>query len=415
VRLGNLEKLNRETKRYIKVCMVSTHPASGGGVSSYTNSLVRSLREHGVNVIVFSDKPEYERLKQSDEGVYPVWNKGILYPFQIFKMLVANADVDIAHLQHEFFLYGGMFSAILFPVLLAFIRLLSKPVVVTIHGVIPFSEQDERFKEENELKGPLSFLKFGLILLTKLIVFLSNAIVVHGKFFAETLCNDYRCPSKKIHIIPHGVKKVITIIPRDEAKKRLGLENKVIILFFGYIAKYKGIETLIEAFDRLARKYHEWILIIGGGQHPRLRLNPKYKEYITKLQQMACSLPPGKVIFTGFIQDEALSLYFSAADVTVFPYTTAMSSSGPLALVVSYGKPIIASDIPPIKELIPFEEAFYKKRSSEDLAKKLESVLNNSNLRDRMSLHFKKICEKNSWSNVSLQTYMLYQSIICPK
>jgi len=404
-------ELNRETSRHIKACMVSTHPASRGGVSSYTNSLVRSLRELGVNVIVFSDKPENEKLKQGNEGVYPVWNKCILYPFQIFKMLVANADVDIVHVQHEFFLYGGMFSSILFPVLLALIRLLGKPIVVTIHGVIPFSEQDEGFKEENELKGPLLFLKFGLIFLTKVIVLLSNATVVHGRFFAETLCNDYRSPSWKIHVIPHGVKKAVTIL-QNEAKKRLGLKNKVIILFFGYIARYKGIETLIEAFGRVVRKHQNWILIIGGGQHPRLCLNSRYKEYVTKLHQMAHSLLPGKVTFTGFIPDEDLSLYFTAADVMVFPYTRAMSSSGPLALAVSYGKPIIASNIPPFKELIPFEEALFKRRSSEDLAKKLESVLSDSNLRHRMSLHFKKICEKNSWNNIGLQTFTLYQKIL---
>jgi glycosyltransferase involved in cell wall biosynthesis len=89
-----------------------------------------------------------------------------------------------------------------------------------------------------------------------------------------------------------------------------------------------------------------------------------------------------------------------------------MSNSGPLTLSMSYGKPIITSNIPSMKELIPFEEALFKRRSSEDLAKKLELLFNNSDLKHKMLLHFKKICEVNSWNNVSMQTYTLYQSMI---
>jgi len=399
----------------MKVCMISTYSTSEGGVSSYTRNLVQALKEHGVVVIIFSNKSKNNELNQSCEGGYPVWNKGILYPFQIFKAMVANQDANIVHIQHEFFLYGGVFSAFLFPVLLFLVRLLNKPIVVTMHGVIPLFELNERFKKENWLSGPLFLLNFSLMLITKMIVFFSDAIIVHGKFFVEVLYNDYKCPKKKIHVIPHGIKEIKTMIPQYEAKRRLGLENKVVVLFFGYITGYKGIETLIEAFGQLTKKYQDWILIIGGGEHPRLCPNPNYKEYLVRLKQMAHLLLPEKCIFTGFIPEEELMLYLSAADIIVFPYTIAMSNSGPLALSISYGKPIITSNIPSMKELIPFEEVLFKRRSAEDLAKKLELMFNNSNLRHKMLLHFKKICEVNSWNNVSMQTCMLYQSMIAYK
>lgn len=397
----------------MKICMVSTHPISGGGVSSYTKNLVQSLREHEVDVAVFSNKPRNKKLIQTCEGVYATWNKGILYPFQTFKML-ANTSVDIVHVQHEFFLYGGVISAILFPVMLALIRLLHKPVVVTIHGVIPLSEMNERFKEENELDGPLPLLKLGLIFLTKTIVFLSDAVIVHGKFFLETLCNEYGCPKWKIYAIPLGVGKAVNMIPQNEAKKRLGLENKVIVFFFGYISKYKGIETLIEAFGRIAKEHPNLILIIGGGKHPRLRQSFKYEDYITKLQREARSSAPKQIMFTGFISNEKLPLYFSLADIMVFPYNIVMSSSAPLALSMCYGKPVIASDIPPFRELIPLGEALFKKNSSEDLIKKLQLMLNDRNLRDRIALYVRRVAECNSWSNVSLQTCNVFQNLCKP-
>lgn len=395
----------------MKICMVSTHLASGGGVSSYTKNLVRSLRGREVNVFVFSNKPEKAGLEEDDKGIYACWNRGILYPFQIFKALVASKNVNLVHLQHEFFLYGGTVPAVLFPFLLVLVRLFGKPIVVTLHGVIPLFGVNNRFKEENELRGPLLLLKLGLMALTKAIVSLSDAVIVHGRFFAEILRNEYRCPKGKIHVIPHGVKKVATVIPQNEAKKMLRLKNKSIILFFGYIAKYKGIETLIEAFGQLAKKHQDWVLIVGGKEHPRLCTNPKYKEYVFGLQQKGFSLTPERIIFTGFIPEEKLPLYFSATDIVVLPYTIAMSSSGPLALAISYGKPVIASDIPSLRELISFEEALFKRRSSEGLAKKLELMFNDSGLRHRISVHIKKMREENSWSEVSLQTCMLYQKI----
>jgi len=397
----------------MKICMVSTHSISVGGVSSYTKNLVQSLKEHEVDVVVFSNKLENERLMQSYEGVYATWNRGILYPFQIFKMLVSNASVDVVHIQHEFFLYGGMVSAILFPVLLALIRLLGKPVVVTIHGVIPLPEVNEQFKEENELNGSLILLKFGLILLTKAIVFLSDAIIVHEGFFAERLQKDYRCPQRKIYVISHGVEEIENKILQDEAKEKLGLNNKTVLLFFGYITKYKGIETLIDGFEWIAKQYEDSILIIGGGEHPRLRNNLCYVEYLSELQQRAVSAAAKeRILFTGFIPEDDLPLYFSAADVLVFPYTTAMSSSGPLSFAMSYGKAVIASDIPSFAEIIPLEDALFRRNSSKNLAEKLERILSGSALRNRVSNYLKMKAKENSWHNIGSKTYSLYRELL---
>ena len=397
----------------MKVLMVSTHPTSGGGVSSYTKSIVRSLREHGVDVVVFSNKPEKTRLQQDFGGIHACWIRGTLYPLQIFKALAANVDVDMVHVQHEFFLYGGMFSAIIFPVLLALIHLLGKPVVVTVHGVIPLYEFNERFKEENELKGPFLLLKFGLILLTREIVFLSDAVVVHASFFAKILVKDYKCPERKVHVVPHGVEEKRGKTAQDEAKDKLGLNDKKVILFFGYITKYKGIETLIEGFARVANQFRDLILVIGGGAHPRLRSNRHYAEYLSELQKSAISAASqGRILFTGFIPEDELPLYLSAADIMVFPYTAPMASSGPLSFAMSYGKAVVASDIPSFAEIIPLEDALFRRNSPGDLADKLERMLNSSALRDKVSNCIKIRAKEHSWQAVGSKTYELYQELL---
>lgn len=391
--------------------MVSTHLASGGGVSSYTKNLTQSLRQSGVDVVISLSKPEIGGSERKGEGVSATWSRGsVRYPFQIFKMLAASAGIDIVHFQHEFFLYGGVFSAILFPVLLALARQLGKPVVVTMHGVISLSDLNERFKAENGLNGPLPVLRIGLIFLTRAIVFLSDAVVVHEGFFAERLEKDYKCPQRKIRVIPHGVKETDDKIAQDEAKEKLGLDNKTVILFFGYITKYKGIETLIDGFGYVAKQQGDLVLIIGGGEHPRLRQNPRYREYLLELRRRAISVAPKqKILFTGFIHDYELPLYLSAADVLVFPYTTSMSSSGPLSFAMSYGKAVLASDIPSIAEIISLKDTLFKKNSPKDLAEKLERMLDSPVLRRRVSNYVKMRAKEASWQVVGSRTYELYR------
>ena len=395
----------------MKVGIISTSPGSSGGVSSYTSNLVNSLIEHGMDIVAFLNTYKVENKDRDSRNLLGTWDKGLLYPFQNFKALVANADIDVVHVQHEFFLYGGSVSALLFPFMLMLIRLLGKPLIVTIHGVIPLYELQRRFKEENELGGTLLLLRLGLVFLTKVIVLLSHLVIVHEDFFTETLSVQYKCSPQKICVIPHGVESRAIYLPQNEAKAKLHFEKKVIVFFFGYISKYKGIETLVEAFGQIAKKHPDWVLVIGGDINPRHRSSRKHREYLARLKQKGVELVSGQIVFTGFIPNEKLPYYLSAADIVVLPYTTAMSSSGPLSLSMSYGKPVIASDIPTLRELIPFKEALFN-GNSEVLAAKLESVLSNHALKHRIANSIQEIGRRHSWYEVGRKTCLLYKTLV---
>lgn len=391
----------------LNIAMVSTHPDSEGGVSSYTENLIRSLREHGLNVHLITNKVKDNSIDEC-EDIFPCWDFGFRYPFQIFKTLY-KCKPDIIHIQHEYFLYGGALSALLFPVLIFLAKLSGCQVIVTLHGVIPLSELSKKFLTLNDIKGPASVHKIGLIFLTKIILLVSDSVIVHGNFFAETLIEEYGCPEKKIHVIPHGIKKIDPKVSQDVAKNSLGLKRRTMIFFFGYIAKYKGVEMLIDGFQLLTEKYPDWVLIIGGGAHPRFKNNYSYNRYVSKLRGMAYSTNK-QIIFTGFIKEEDLAKYFSAADLLVFPYTVIMSYSGPFAIASSYGKCVISSNIPPFTEYLPKEALF--ERSAEDLARKIDQVLNHPSLRDDISKHVMMMKYRNSWDKVGRQTEMVYRLIL---
>jgi len=391
----------------MKIAMVATHPLTEDGVSSYTRNLIQSLKEYDAQVTLFANNPK--RSVNNSKEIDICWNRGIRYPWQIFRATVRNCP-QIVHIQHEFFLFGGIMSAALFPLLLILTKLLRKPLIVTLHGVISPSIVDKEFLHINGMKGYPLIFKIGATFLVRLITFFSDYIVVHERCFARTLETEYKCRKTKIHVIPHGVEENKRKLSPEKAKRKLGLENKKLVLFFGYLAPYKGIDTLIEGFSLVAEEHKDWVLMICGDVHPRLISNREYKKYVLALRRSASSLASNQVIFTGFIPNDSVGLYFSAADLVVLPYKVAMASSGPLTLSLSYKTPILVSRIASFEQLLPLHEATFSKESPEDLAEKLKELLETPRIQQKVIDYLSDYAKNCYWSTVALRTIRVYES-----
>ncbi len=393
----------------MKIGIISIYPPPNskhskmGGVASYTHNLANSIPKDS-EIMVFSNKLQGTESSYIEDGITikRCWDRGIIYPFQIFYNILSSR-VDIVHVQHEFFLYGNGISAAFFPILQLLLKLLNKPTIVTIHGVIPLSKLNDNFLEQNKLKGKKIVLKTELYWLVKFVIKLSNCIIVHEDKLKDILENEYKCNSSKICVIPHGIEDRKDLIENDKAKQMLGYQDKKIVLFFGYLTGYKGIELLIDAFNFIDDK--EIILIIAGGEHPRLKDDESYKKYIEELKKKANDT--GKnIIFTGFVPEEKIAIYFSAADLVVCPYTVLMASSGPLSLSLAYLRPFMVSE--QLIDLIKFDDIVFK-NDSKDLAEKIGMIFDtNSVLKERSINLCKQLREKRLWNLVGNNTYEQY-------
>lgn len=395
----------------MKLAMVSIYPPPNskhsklGGVASYTHNLVNSFPKDSIKTIVFSNEFPNIESNNLENGITikRCWNKGIIYPFRIF-VNIFSSKPDVIHIQHEFFLYGNGISAGFFPLLLLLLKILNKPIIVTLHGVIPLSKLNSEFIEENKLNGNPVILKTGLKSLVKLIAKLSTRTIVHEDKLKEILQDEYKCNPSKICVIPHGIEDRNDSIDNGKAKQLLGNPDKKIILFFGYLTGYKGIELLIEAFNYLDNK--DAVLIIAGGEHPRLKEDESYKSYISALKKKATDTSKN-IVFTGFVPEEEIALYFSAADVIVCPYTVFMSSSGPLSLCLAYQKPFIVSES--FKGVIGFEEFIFR-NDPKDLGNKIAMVLDPNNILKEHSLNLcQQLRQMRLWSTVSEKTCEVYR------
>jgi len=128
---------------------------------------------------------------------------------------------------------------------------------------------------------------------------------------------------------------------RSEALQQLNLpKDKKYLLFFGFIRDYKGLDLLLDALKKLDDSYH---VIVAGEVYGSFE---KYNEQLAKL-----GVKDRVHLFTKYISDDEVKIYFSASDVCMLPYKSA-TQSGITAIAHHFEMPIIATDVGGLKESI---------------------------------------------------------------
>jgi glycosyltransferase involved in cell wall biosynthesis len=139
------------------------------------------------------------------------------------------------------------------------------------------------------------------------------------------------------------------IIPKAEARKQLGLPgNEKIILFFGFIRKYKGLDLLLEAMADERIKNEGIKLLVAGEFYEEEK---QYQEQIEKL-----NIKDRLILKTDFIPDSEVQFYLCAADAVIQPYRNA-TQSGVTPLAYHFEKPMIVTNVGGLPSLVPHEKA----------------------------------------------------------
>lgn len=400
-----------------RVCMISPYPPKGqkhsatSSMGSYAKNLCEALAQP-VLVLGESDKAQEEsRYEEGAVEVHRCWRKGLSYVFQICRAAFrVRRDVGLFHVQHEYFLFGGALTAALFPVMLWVLRTtVRRPVVVTLHGVLPLAKLDADFVRKNGLRGQPKLLRLGIRWTTKMICLAANRVIVHEEHFAALLREEYSIPTRKISVIPHGVEEPREAPEREVARQRLGIGAEKVILFFGYLAGYKGLDILVESL-RFLNKDEDYSLIVAGGMHPRLRSDAGYVEAVRGLEKRARELSR-HVVFTGFVREESIPLFFRAADVAVFPYRDVIAGSGPLSLALAYRTPVLLS-APLAKSLSLEGSACCFVMDPRALAEAVRRFFEDEDVRRDVSAVVEALRAKRLWTVVARTTVGLYRELL---
>ena len=226
------------------------------------------------------------------------------------------------------------------------------PIVIEYHEVVDPLEQS------------IMPIRAYSILTGRIIRRLADYFVVHSNADRVLIEQRYHIQRERVAVIPHGLYDQYPVIEKSAARKQLGITEENVILFFGLLRPYKGVKSLIEAFDALPRDliHSTRLLIVGEAWEDQ--------ESLVRAEE---SPNREKIsLVNRYIGDSEIPLYFSAADMVALPYTRA-SQSGVAHIAMSYGLPIIATKVGGLEEgLHDYAGAFFiPPNNPEDLQRAL--------------------------------------------
>ena len=184
-----------------------------------------------------------------------------------------------------------------------------------------------------------------------------DGFIVQSSIVEDELKSLLESPvySKKYHPIYDGYEKGINMV---EAKAKLSINESKVVLFFGLVRKYKGLDILIKSMNEVFKKVSDVKLLIAGecygkkDEYLKLINESKFKNKIYWIEE--------------FIPEKKIPILFSACDVVVLPYRTA-SQSGVIPLSYHYNKPVITSNIKSLVEVVDNGKTGHIYNSESDL------------------------------------------------
>ncbi|MFC0771446.1 glycosyltransferase [Terrimonas alba] len=169
---------------------------------------------------------------------------------------------------------------------------------------------------------------------------------------SEKVLNDLRLfdVEKPAQLVQHPLYDNFgPIISKTEARKHLGLPtDEKIILFFGFIRKYKGLDLLLEAMANQQIKDAGIKLLIAG------EFYEDEKQYQDQINQLG--IKDQLILKTDFISDSEVQYYLCAADAIIQPYRNA-TQSGVTPLAYHFEKPMVVTNVGGLPALVPDQKA----------------------------------------------------------
>lgn len=313
-------------------------------------------------------------------------NKTFNYLKYLYKIVhfALRAKPDIIHFQ---FFRKDIPESLFYSIL----NRLKITLVYTAHNVLPHERRKADFF-------------FKLLVLKS-----SRAIIVHSRSLKKMLTYKFKINPNKIAIIPHGNFDIY--LPKEKlsqaiSRKKLGLfVNDNVMLFFGNIREYKGLDLLLQAF-RIASKHDEYLKLVIAGSPYSKKLENYYQELIAMMK-----LDDRILFHSKFIPNSKISLYFEASDLVMLPYKN-IYHSGIMHLAFSFGKPVIATRVGDFEEIIEWGKNGFLVNKGDyiGMAKIITDAFQDKNkLKEMGELARILNKEKYSWVNIAEMTNKLYE------
>jgi glycosyltransferase involved in cell wall biosynthesis len=233
-----------------------------------------------------------------------------------------------------------------------------------------------------------------------------DGIICHSEHIEARLGAEFAVPPEKVSVIPHG--PFFYDLPNtdsDATLRSFGVgSGKVLVLWQGIIFPYKGVDLLLDAWQKVEANDKNAYLVVAGTGAPDLL--QKIRDQVTRL-----GLKQVHLHFQFITTVELVALY-RAASIVVYPYR-AITTSGALATGLAIGKAIVASNLTVFREILRSREnaLLVDSENSDELANALTELMQDQGLREKLA---RKVCEMNfgdeSWLSIAKKTVRVYEN-----
>jgi glycosyltransferase involved in cell wall biosynthesis len=316
------------------IILGSAHPLRGGGIATFNERLASAFMQEGHDVQIYSFSLQYPGFLFPGSSQFttdPAPANLIIHscinsinPFNWLKVgnQIKNIQPDLVIVRYWLPFMGACLGTIL--------RRIKKNkttrVVCIADNIIPHEP------------------KPGDTLLTKYFVQPVDAFITMSEKVKVDLLKF--APNKKTVFTPHPLYDNFgEKINKDLARAHLKIApDATILLFFGFIRKYKGLDILLDAMKILQADFPTIKLLIAGEYYDDQKI---YDEQIERL-----NIRDQLILHTHFIGDSEVKYYLCAADVVVQPYRSA-TQSGVTPLAYHFEKPMIVTNVGGLPAMVP--------------------------------------------------------------
>lgn len=381
-----MEKIGKSKKLNIVMLGHKRIPSREGGIEVVVEELSTRMVALGNNVTCYNRSGHHISGKQFDGNNLKKY-KGIslkYVPTLNRKGLAAMTSSIIGAFWAAFGKYDVVHFHAEGPAFMCWLpKLCGKRVVVTVHGLDHKRAKWGKWASSYIMAGEKNAVRFA------------DEIIVLSKGMQSYFIEKY---DRKTKLIPNGVSRIVSDA-NGGLRINFGLEKSGYILFVGRIVPEKGIQYLIEAFNKLRSDKK---LVIAGGSSDTGR-------FLDELREMAAS--NDRIIFTGFVQgDELKSLYSNAYLYVLFSDLEGM----PLTLLeaMSFGNCCVVSDIAECVEVVGRYGVIVERGRVDKLTTVLQKLLDEPDVVESYKKNAAYYIEqKYSWDSVVNETLECYRAI----
>ena len=408
-----------------------------GGISHYTYQLAESLACNGTNVtVVTTEDYELKHLKRSFELYIPFtqsWVKRFLHTMFSPLRKKNASDIDHPNVPNIHSALNQQKSAInlllknsrlwLIWIKITFFLLWKKPHIIHFQWLIDKKNTFYFMKLLKILRFTIVYTAHDLLphgdnsqnsqSIFRKIYCISDKIIVHSESNKREMVDLFKIDAKKVYVVPHGSFDAFYTdknLTKDTARKEIKIpDGKRVILFFGFIKKYKGLEYLVSAFQKIKGGLDNITLLIVGsiynGDNEDFKFYSDLIDLISHDDDIIC--------VNEYVPFEKINSYFLASDVVVLPYIKTYTS-GILLAAYAAGRPVIVTDTGALSEVVDFGKSGFivPPKDVNALAQAIMKTLSNPDHMEEMGNYAKYLSETvYSWNSIALQTINVYQSL----